>query len=381
MNISITPYNIRMTSRANSTTNNQKSKAPQYQTNVLAQLQQDSVSFGASKKIKQAIIVPIENGIDVIKNLEESDMSGKIQYQMGMDINNESQPDLTRLLSELRKGLKSLVESNQNPDLPILRGNAGIHGRVKKAESIMQKVPPRKLRQKQEIFKMGDIIGVRIVLKSSSQKDFDLVFKSLGEMVKSNRLKVLEVENYRLTPKDSYVSQKTLNNFELTCHKAGQSPVITSKPRELGYTAVHITVEMPSGKLAEIQIMGRDMEKVKDIEDFFYKKRCNKPLDDKYKPIETLMNRVMGKTKIDRTTGKVSYEKLDDFQIETLDRYIKDSYAHSRAIPPKYSKKNDNGTEYFLPIPYSLPQELSFENLQKMKDICDYKYYNKKSQK
>ena len=370
MNISITPYNLISVQNKGLFAN--QNRTSQFQTSNLAPLQQDCVTFGASKKRKVRVEESEEDLKSAEKGLDEEDMSGKIQYATGCDINSECQRDFEKLKFDLKKGLNEVTESDRNPDLPVLRGEAGIHGRVKSAESILQKAPPRQLRNKKEIFKMGDVIGLRVVLQKTSQQDFDKVFKALGKMVTSGKFKVLEVENYRMTPKESYVSQKTLNSFELACQKVGQTPKITSSPRESGYTAVHINVELPSGKLAEIQVMGCDMEKVKDIEDFFYKKRCNKPLADKYKPIENLMLKVMGKTKKDKLTGKISYEKLDEFQVATLDRYIKDSYAHARTIPPKISKKTvDN---YFLPIPYSLPKELAFENLQKMKDICDYKH-------
>ena len=376
MNILITPYRPQLNNNNYLSSFGIKS----YNANVfnfkgssaLAPLAHDCVSFCGTRKKKETEIVE-EEDYSKAKSLDSSDMSGKITYQMGMDINKECQNNLKKLMADLKKGLRNVTESDTNPDLPVLRGTLGLHGRVKKAESILQKVPPRKLSQKKEIFKMGDVIGVRIVLKSSSQKDFDRVFKELGKMVTSGKLNVLEVENYRMTPKESYVSKKTLDAFELTCHKANQFPAISSKARESGYTAIHMTVDMGDGKLAEIQMMGRDMERVKDIEDFFYKKRNSKDFDVKYKPVEDLLNKVMGKTKKDKVTGKITYEKLDDFQVETLERYIRDSYAHARQIPPKHPRKADLGKGYYLPLPYSLPQELSFDNIQKLKDTCDYR--------
>lgn len=364
----ITPYNNN--TAVNSGKHNQF-RAFEFKNSNLAPLTKDCVTFCGKRKKPEA-----EEAVEdysKAKDLDSADMSGKIPYRMGMDINKDCQDDLVKLMADLKKGLKNITESDTNPDLPVLRGQFGIHGRVKKPESILQKVPPRKLRQKKEVLKMGDVIGVRIVLKSSSQKDFALVFRELGKMVSSGKLRVLEVENYRMSPKESYVSKRTLDAFELVCHKANQYPEISSKTRESGYTAIHMTVDLGNGKLGEIQLMGRDMERVKDIEDFFYKKRSSKDFDAKYKPIEDMMNRVMGKTKKDKETGKISYEKLDDFQVATLDRYIRDSYAHAREIPPRHPKRVDAGKGYFLPIPYSLPQELDFDNLQKMKDICDYR--------
>lgn len=370
MNISLTPFNLKLASPTNYFSRNNTSSNNNYGNTKLAPLAQDVVSF--SGKAKKAVVEEPDGNVSKAKSLDESDKSAKIPYQVGRDINSECQEDLKKLKADLKKALKNVTESDANPDLPVLRGELGIHGRVKKAESILQKVSPRKLRQKEEIFKMGDVVGIRLVLKSSSQKDFALVFRELGKMVRSGKLRVLEVENYRMTPKDSYVSKRTLDAFELTCHKANLYPEISSKTRESGYTAVHMTVELPSGKYAEIQIMGRDMERVKEIEDFFYKKRCVKSMDEKYRPIEVLLNKVMGKTKVDKETGKVSYEKFDDFQVATLDRYIKDSYAHAREIPPKHPKKATIDKDYFLPIPYSLPKELDFANIQKLKEVCDY---------
>ena len=226
--------------------------------------------------------------------------TNRISYLMATEISKESEVAKNKFLNTLKVGLKNVIESDNNPDRPILRGKSGIYGRVKQSTSIMQKVPPRDLRTKNEILKMGDVIGARIILKDSSRKSFDLVFKELGKMVVAGQLNILEVENYRLTPNESYISQKTLDNFERACAKAGQSPKISSSAIKSGYTAVHLTVKLPDGEYAEIQIMGRDMEKVKDLEDFYYKKRCNKPISPKYKPIEDMICKPGEVFKIDK---------------------------------------------------------------------------------
>lgn len=88
---------------------------------------------------------------------------------------------------------------------------------------------------------------------------------------KAGNFKVKEIENYRLTRKDSYVSSKTLDKFEKICQSKGQFPSRSGKAIPNGYTAVHLTIELPNGQIAEIQIMGRDLERIKELEDFYYK--------------------------------------------------------------------------------------------------------------
>lgn len=367
MNISITPLSFVRQKETTASSNRTFAARPSYEYENLAPLKSDTVSFGAKTKKKAAI--EEEEEFDKSKEKMSDNESKKIyriSYGVCMDINNESQQPYNKFLNNLKMGLKNAVESPTHPDNPILPGRAGIYGRVKRPTSIREKVPPRNLSKKQEVFQMGDIIATRVVLKSTSRKDFDIVFKELGKMVLSGKLNILEVENYRLTPEESYVSQKTLNAFERACRKAGQHPKFSNEPKKSGYTAVHMTVKLPDNKYTEIQIMGRDMEKVKDLEDFYYKKSQNKTLDDQYRPIDDMCKAILG-----RADKEGNFEKLDKFQNETLQRYINDSYKHAREIPPKSSKKRDLGKNYFLPIPYSLPQELGFANLYEMKEQCE----------
>lgn len=338
--------------------------------NNLAPLAHDTVSFKGRKQNTQSAIKEV---LDIAKkkDIENEEKSNKIPYKVACAINKELEPQKDKLMTVLKEGLKDLVVSDEHPDNPIAKGHVGIHGRVKSPESIMEKIQPRALRTKKEILQLGDVIGGRIVLDSSSPADFDKVFKALGEMVKAGKLNVVEVENYRLSPKDSYVAQSTLDDFEDTCQSVGQYPSVQSKPRESGYTAVHVTLDLGNGILAELQIMGRDMERVKELEDFIYKKSCNKKLPKKYRKIEKMLDNVLGPTN--------KMEKLTGFQKETLQHYTRDCYVYAREMPVRERRRRESSKNFFYPIPYSLPQELSFENLEKMKEECDKEWKNSKN--
>lgn len=261
-----------------------------------------------------------------------------------------------KFMWDLKQAMRPFVSTESNPSNAIIAGKKGIHGRVKSPYSTAIKANDRELFEIDEIERMGDVGGARIVLRTGDQADTAKVFTGLRELVKKG-YKILEIENYRFSVKESYVSQKTLNVFEAFCKKYNQYPAITSRPIENSYNAVHLSIELPDGKVIELQILGRDVEHVKDVEDFFYKYRCNKKFDEKYAPIQEIFDRLM--------------PKLDDFQKTTLARYIKDSYEHAKQIQPKTNKQKWSLYKDFLPFPYSLPKELSFENLHRMKLKCD----------
>ena len=309
-------------------------------------LEKDTVSFTSTQNKKD-----IEHKKNKILEVNSKVVSTKLCNEIA----EEAIQPAKDLHSLLRRKFKNLIATDKNPNAPIMPGNSGIKVRVKSPRSIREKALATKNLTKDEIKKIGDIIGARIVLRKCQPEDIDQVFKILGQMVTRGVIKIKEVENYRLTSKDSYITQKTLEEFEDTCAKAKQYPDIISKPIPNGYTAIHITVELENGFVGEIQIMGRDMEQIKDIEDFYYKLRCQKNFDPKYKSIEKIM--------------KEKIKDLSECEKEALDKYIKKSYVHARAIPPKGGKEIT--AKEFLPWPYFLPEELSYTYLYAKKLECD----------
>ena len=280
-------------------------------------------------------------------------------FRDGLAINKESERALKDFLYMLKHELKSLIENRKNPEGPIAMGEIGIHGRVKAPYNLLVKANSRDKNKKREIRNIGDIIATRIVLRDSSQKSFDDMFKIFGKLVKQGKLYITEIENYRSSPKKSYISQKTMEQIEESCLKAGLKPKIISEAKDSGYSAVHMNVKLPNGQIAEIQIMGRDVEAFKEIEDLFYKRFCSKPkpLAQEYKVLEKTIDS--------------NIKNMSEFQKETFRHYIADGYDYAKEIPPE-STKADYDTNKFLPYPYSLPAELNFAYLYKMKEAADY---------
>jgi len=303
----------------------------------------DTVSFGSKAKIVNDVKKASKN-----KLFKDWDPDNELTLDNVIKLCKSFKKPLMKFDWDLKQALKPITCTESNPEGIVMPGKRGIHSRVKDAIKLLRKGNKRGIKTIKELGKIGDAGGTRITLRTASTQDTAQLFHYMKDMIKKG-YKVKEIENYRPTPKDSYVSGKTLEDFESYCVKHGQYPEVTSKPLSNSYTAIHISFELPDGKVIELQIMGRDVENYKEVEDLFYKYRCNEDFSDEYKPIEKMFKKLM--------------PKLDDFQKETLERYHKDSYEHARHIPPRSAKIRFAPERDFLPWPYSLPPELNPVNL------------------
>ena len=318
----------------------------------LTPLSKDTVSFGSKTKIAEEIVGEISKN-KIFKHWEQS--NAKSMAEINALCESFVEP-LKKFEWDLRQAMKSLISTESNPNNIIMIGKRGIKSRVKDPKKVTRKANKRNLFSIEQIEKMGDVGGARIILRRANTQDTAAVFSCLKNIVKQG-YKVLEVENYRSKASNSYVSQKTLDSFEAYCNKLGQYPSIKNRALPNSYTAVHVSFELPDGKVIELQIMGRDVENFKEIEDLFYKYRCNEDFSEQYKPLHKMFQRII--------------PKLDNFQKETLDRFIKDSYEHARRFPERSAKVKYSPEKAFLPFPYSLPQELNPVNLYYQMEKCN----------
>src|SRR5574344_745662 len=262
MNLGITPIVMRL--RQNNTADRQNNNYNSY-TN-LQPLKKDTVNFTGGAKIM-------------------SEYTGGININLAKHLREEALPAMKELQKELDSCLSPLKATLENPDRPI----AKITTRLKEDYSICEKTTARQLRSKSEVKDdLQDIIGARIVMRDSSRKNVDEVIKRLIESVKSNKIKIYEIENYRPDAKYDYASPKMLKKLRDAGNKVRSNGVTLKEGESIpsGYMAIHFSTFLPNGFKGEIQLMGIDVERVKEIEDFIYKLKNNKSLKEKYKPIE-----------------------------------------------------------------------------------------------
>lgn len=252
----------------------------------LAPLAFDTVSFSGNKSLNKSLFEAFDNKEVCFEVHENAKLAEK-------DLKNV-----------LERSLKSLVYSKENPNLPI----EAISTRVKSPYSIREKVAselensitqvvpkafnPNKASDIKKT--LGDIVGARITLRSNDSSETSKIIDALIEEVNAGRLKIKKIENYQpvdLQDKYRYFKMEDLKRLQEAANnmRKPEQPFVKcdDKPKKTGYTALHIDVDLSNdskyvtdnnGYGGEIQIIGSDVLRLKEVEDACYKLQQGKTI-------------------------------------------------------------------------------------------------------
>lgn len=311
----------------------------------LAPLRCDTVSFTGGKK-------------DI--SFDEDDEVHGITKADAMWIYRDAKPAQNYLDMTLQDVLGDLVRPETGKG-SLSKPIKSITSRIKQPDSLVEKALTRKLDSIAEVKEnLTDIIGARIVMADSSKPAVDKVINRFTKAVIDNKIKILEIENYRPDPElgenddiiksYDYSSVRALKELKLACDDSlGRSIRKSDEDVESGYMAIHMLVQLPSGFVGEIQIIGSEVEKLKDIEDICYKYKSGKNI--KNLPAKLKKNLLPLRNKKDEILRK-------EYNIYTRNAYI---YQRDKELAQN-PKMND---KEFLHIPEILPQALDFNNIYK----------------
>lgn len=286
--------------------NNQQTRFSNFSGANLKPLAADTVSFSGTLEQKIAI-----GGLESARNL-----------------NTNAQYTANYFEQVFKDDFNALVYDEQNNPDGIIKP---IKGRVKTPESIEEKVAkkheyslipenyekhhfcPRNTLHIKD--KVRDIIGARIVMRDSSKSSTQKIVDALCKTIVEKKLIVTQIENIISdVPGDrSYFSREQLNQIKEAANKIRVENGLEAlkeegnkedreyriETRNSGYAALHMHFDLTNvgrtiperNYYAELQIIGADVEMLKEIEDFCYK--LNDPGKEikaghfAYKPFET----------------------------------------------------------------------------------------------
>ena len=216
----------------------------------------------------------------------------------------------------------------------------------------------------------NDIVGARIILRDSDPVNTGKVIDALKEAVANKELKIISIDNNIPDPEKlpyakslssyAYATDAQLNSL---ANEAGikADPI----PSKSGYLAIHIDVDLSDYKFSkinrsfdgyqgEIQIIGRDVAQLKEIEDLCYKLKDNKnAIKSEYLPF---------KTHFQKYYTNENKKAFNDYTYAL--------YLAQRSV--EYSPKHNTfPTLQLLGFDDLLPPELDFNYLKAIKDKCD----------
>ena len=228
-----------------------------------------------------------------------------------------------------------------------------------------------------------DISGARIVVKDSNSDSMDVVIDNLCKMIISENLVIAEIEN-NVSPDKSakpYFNSKQLKKLLDAANQArrknGLSEIdLKTKITDYGYMALHIIVDTRNkpqlvknqGYWSEIQVLGRDVEVLKDIEDFCYKLKKGMSIKSKdvaYRAIGDMFSAAYN----DMTRPNVR----KNFRLYTIEAYKR----QRNRIPTQDVTDDTTNWAYKLPtieecgFKGKLPYVLDFNLLARILRDCD----------
>ncbi|MBQ7286417.1 MAG: hypothetical protein IJW73_01495 [Candidatus Gastranaerophilales bacterium] len=249
----------------------------------LIPLQYDTISFSGSKSLNKSLFDAFDNA------------------SICQEVHNNATNAEKSLSSTLQKALESLTYNKDNPKAPI----EAITTRVKSPYSIREKIAseleyritqdnPKAFNPKkaQDIKStLGDIIGARITLRDNDSAETTKIIDALIEQVEKGTLKIKRIENYEpenLDPKYRYFKHEDLQRLQQAAQKQTRERVVLkNESKKTGYMALHIDVDLSDpvkystvrdGYGGEIQIIGADVQKLKEVEDACYKLQQGKAI-------------------------------------------------------------------------------------------------------
>lgn len=363
--------------------NNQSNYFSNINTSRLAPLTHDSISFTSKANLNKSLYDAFDNK-EVCRQVSEN--AKKVE---------------TKLERTLREALKKQVYSEKsNPHGAIM----SIATRAKTGNSIREKLASELeyaiTEDKTKVFNpnnpeeiktaLGDIVGARITLRKSDVKETSKIIDSLITEVKEGRLKITKIENYE--PKNCDDSLRYFNYADLERlrqaaneHRAPGQPEVLLKTsnKESGYMALHIDVDLSDENLpakfnnykGEIQIVGRDVEKLKEVEDFLYKLHKGMTIRGGHGAYQAFCDYY--------TKFSQLYDDYPNLK-EDMKKYTAKAYAYQRKKEPIHSKNHTNNPrlKYLDTLPTiaqcgmqgKIPEELDFNTLAKIKKLSDGLY-------
>lgn len=219
-----------------------------------------------------------------------------------------------------------------------------------------------------------DIVGARVILRDPNPEYTSMIINALKSAVEDKKLKITSIEN-NIPDSDNLPNGKQISDYLYATDaqlrslaKAAGAELIKNKSKT-GYLAIHINVDLSddafnrnngvfNGYCGEIQIIGADVERLKDIEDLCYKLKDNKnAIHIAYKPFKDHFLRY-----------------YNDSTKDAFDDYTYESYLYQRAISKKQKRNSVFPSLSELGFEKKLPPELDFNYLRRIKIECDKKY-------
>ncbi len=190
----------------------------------------------------------------------------------------------------------------------------------------------------------NDIISGRIILDNGTKQEGNRVLTRLKNAIKEGRIEVTEIGLFGVNPNTDYADNQKVNGILEEMNSLGKPCQKITNRKANGYHSIIAKVKLEDGFTGTLEIMGKEVSKLKDVEDILHSFKKGIPADKKYDEL------------------KAEYKKLSDNEIQQLRQYTKQAYISARA-DEIFARTSD---KFVLLTDSNLPAMFDFNNIAKI---------------
>lgn len=260
-----------------------------------------------SNESKSSVVSASQFGIKMTQPLKKDEVSFKATVKVLNSRTNGVRLETAKKIHKEADLLQEEIEKFIRGLFKDVNCIQEIKGRTKTPESIVEKSATRNWNSKDEIFReMTDLNGVKIILNDSSRKSVHKVLDVLEKAIENGFLILTEVENKRpiaakklkgnLASKWDYSNPDYLSNLVDKAQKHNKKPInfVPVDYTQANYPAIHFLFRLPGQKrVFELQLMGKNVSKFKDLDDLLFKILNNKNVDKKYAKLKKAIEPIL----------------------------------------------------------------------------------------
>ena len=190
----------------------------------------------------------------------------------------------------------------------------------------------------------NDIISGRIILDNGTKSEGNRALTRLKNAIKERRIEVSEIGLFGVNTNTDYADNSKVNSILEEMNELGKPCSKITNRKANGYHSIVVKVPLEDGFFGTLEIMGKEVSKLKDVEDILHSFKKDVPVDKKYDKL------------------KNAYKQLSDDELKALRKYTKLAYTTARA-----DELFGRASEKFVPLmEYNLPAIFDFNNIAKI---------------
>ncbi len=190
----------------------------------------------------------------------------------------------------------------------------------------------------------NNLISARIILDNGTKAEGNRALTRLQKAIKDEKIIVTEIRQFGVNENTDYVSNTKMNSILEESNKAGYGCTKLTNRKANGYHSVVVKIRLEDGFTGTLEIMGKKVAKLKDVEEVLHSMEKGMPIDKKY----------------DQLWKK--FVSLTPEQHSELKQYTKDAYISARS-DEMFGTQSDG----FLPLTNdNLPKCFDFNYISKI---------------